>query len=165
MISGSSQKIQGEAFLDKEGFLHGWCWDPANPTVRLQVEILRDGTRVRRISAARFREDLREGGVGDGYHSFAVMLPGAVRGKNFPGHASLREVSTGLVFWQINALNLAPYSWLDKGVHSISEKMRRLSEEHETARRWQKASTTALGLQALAERLKKFSGKIECLDD
>ena len=55
--------------------LEGWCWCPARPGERLGVDILLDGMLVASTTAALFRRDLAQSGVGDGRHGFAVQIP------------------------------------------------------------------------------------------
>lgn len=54
---------------------HGWARLPDEPERRVVVEIV-DGDRVvGRGVAQRYREDLRDAGIGDGGHGFRIALP------------------------------------------------------------------------------------------
>ncbi len=93
-------EILGEATLDRDGVLHGWCWSPRRPTARLTLEFLVDNVVVATAVASRFREDVRNRNFGDGYHGFNVPLTKQLSGATPPRMVAAREVETGRVFWQ-----------------------------------------------------------------
>jgi hypothetical protein len=90
----------GEATLDRDGVLHGWCWSPRRPTARLALEFLVDNAVVATTTASRFREDVRNRHFGDGYHGFNVALTKQLSGATPPRMVAAREAETGRVFWQ-----------------------------------------------------------------
>ncbi|WP_234732281.1 hypothetical protein [Acidocella facilis] len=103
------QGLYGEAHCDADWVLHGWCWNPATPSVRLTAELTIRGVMVRSVLASRFREDLRDRGVGDGYYAFNIIIPQEARPAAAGGggmHAALSIADANHIFWQINALKL-----------------------------------------------------------
>jgi hypothetical protein len=93
-------EILGEATLDRDGVLHGWCWNPRLPTARLAVEFLVDNVVVATTTASRFREDVRNRNFGDGYHGFNIALTKQLSGPTPPRMVAAREAETSRVFWQ-----------------------------------------------------------------
>jgi glycosyltransferase involved in cell wall biosynthesis len=61
--------------VTRDGFVSGWAWDPARPRHRVRLEILIDGAPVGSTTAATWRADLQQAGIGDGAHGFAYVLP------------------------------------------------------------------------------------------
>jgi len=91
---------QGEAVLDADGVLHGWCWLPARPRERQVVEVLVNDRIAAEILATRFREDLVTRGVGDGYHGFVVPLTKSLAQAGAGCVISARHLASGAVFWR-----------------------------------------------------------------
>ncbi len=58
--------------------LCGWAWRPDEPAARVAVTATVDGVPVAESVAALHRPDLEAAGIGDGIHSFALLLPEAV---------------------------------------------------------------------------------------
>lgn len=52
----------------------GWAWDRTAPGCALEIEIQVDGRAVGTTKADRFRQDLKDGRIGDGCHAFQVFL-------------------------------------------------------------------------------------------
>jgi SAM-dependent methyltransferase len=50
--------------------IRGWAFDAARPTEAVMVEILLDNMPVGKMKANLYREDLKERGVGNGFHAF-----------------------------------------------------------------------------------------------
>jgi SAM-dependent methyltransferase len=48
----------------------GWAWDSEHPEARLEVEILRQGMPLARITANAYRAELSESELGDGAHAY-----------------------------------------------------------------------------------------------
>ncbi|MCK2111302.1 tetratricopeptide repeat protein [Pseudomonas juntendi] len=71
-----TKKLQIVGHLDyvDNGVAYGWALDPSNPRERVTVEILCDGKVVGHGIADGYREDLKDAGVGDGYHLFQIKL-------------------------------------------------------------------------------------------
>ena len=57
-----------------DGTLLGWAWTPDDPNARLQVELVLDGTPGGCFLADVLRPDLRDAGMGDGRHGFAIPI-------------------------------------------------------------------------------------------
>lgn len=76
MPKETTKKLQIVGHFDyvDEGFAYGWALDPKNPLDRVTVEILCNGNVVGRGKANGYRQDLKEAGVGDGYHLFQIKL-------------------------------------------------------------------------------------------
>ncbi|WP_298285536.1 hypothetical protein [Acidocella sp.] len=145
----------GEAHLDLEGVLHGWCWNPSLPRARLTVELIVEGQSSRTVVASRFREDLRERGIGDGYHAFNLPLPPAVLvdGK----YAALRAAGTKTIFWQINALKLKANPLLASGIATLRQHVAEAADAVGDLGRTRKAAATALALRAMAKHLREMA--------
>ena len=72
---GTSPVFQG--FLDAAGcgIITGWAWDATQPNAAINIDIL-DGTfLVATIQANLYREDIRNAGIGDGFHGFSFTTP------------------------------------------------------------------------------------------
>jgi hypothetical protein len=92
--------VSGEASLDTDGLLHGWCWCTARPGERRVVEIMINDRVASAIVASRFRDDLRERNIGDGYHGFAVALTNSLTLADPGCVLSLRDRASGEIFWR-----------------------------------------------------------------
>jgi hypothetical protein len=60
--------------IDTQG-ITGWAWDKDRPNTPVNVLILDHETLVTSVYANRFRQDLVDGGKGDGNHGFYCDLP------------------------------------------------------------------------------------------
>ncbi len=89
----------GEVQVDPDGVISGWCFSPARPEARLTVEILINETLATTVVASRFLEELRNRGIGDGYHGFSVTLTRQLNRMGHTGIVSLREQESGYTFW------------------------------------------------------------------
>jgi autotransporter passenger strand-loop-strand repeat protein len=69
-------------FIDQPGpgTITGWAQCETQPEEPVCLDIFLGGTRIARILANRYREDLRRAGLGSGNHSFAFTLPAGVSG-------------------------------------------------------------------------------------
>ncbi|MDE8347767.1 MAG: hypothetical protein POH28_16575, partial [Acidocella sp.] len=95
----TAMTVLGEAGIDDDGIVSGWCWSPERPGARLTVEIFVNGEMVAMPVAERFRGDLHDRGIGDGYHGFWVAITTRVQGGG--GFVvSARERRSGVCFWQ-----------------------------------------------------------------
>jgi hypothetical protein len=92
--------VEGEVQLGADGVLQGWCWNPKRPAERLVLEILIDDNVVSTFVASRFREDLRERGISDGYYGFIATLPKSLLDAGHKFVISARERASGCCFWQ-----------------------------------------------------------------
>ena len=52
--------------------ISGWVWDARRPDTPIDIEILDDDAVVLRMSADRYRSDLVDVGIGNGWHGFSV---------------------------------------------------------------------------------------------
>src|SRR5215204_2390629 len=57
-----------------DGMLVGWAWKPQDPSAHLEIELFVDGADDTRFLADTFRPDLRDIGMGDGRHGFAIPI-------------------------------------------------------------------------------------------
>jgi len=89
----------GEVQVDPDGVISGWCFSPARPDERLTVEILINETVAATVVASRFLEELRNRGIGDGYHGFSVTLTRQLNRMGHSGIVSVREQETQYCFW------------------------------------------------------------------
>ncbi len=58
--------------------IRGWTWNPDRPDEPLDVEILDGDEVILRIRADQLRVDLRDAGMGNGYHGFVIRNIGAI---------------------------------------------------------------------------------------
>jgi hypothetical protein len=91
---------QGEAVLDADGVLHGWCWVSSRPRERQVVEVLVNDRIAAEIVATRFRDDLGARGIGDGYHGFVVPLTKSLAQAGPGCVVSARHQASGAIFWR-----------------------------------------------------------------
>lgn len=75
VISPASVNIQGRVDAFEGARILGWAWNSEQPTERLTIEAVLDGTVVATATADRTRIDLRRNGIGDGSHAFDLELP------------------------------------------------------------------------------------------
>lgn len=92
--------VSGEAILDADGFLHGWCWCAGRPLDRRVVEIILNDRLASATVASRYRDDLRERNIGDGYHGFAVALTSSLTLADPGCVISIRDRASGQIFWR-----------------------------------------------------------------
>lgn len=91
--------IVGEAALDADGVLHGWCWDAQRPQDRLLLDVSINNEVVASVIASRFREDVRDRKFGDGYHGFHLILTKLLELPGGCAQISLHERRSGYSFW------------------------------------------------------------------
>jgi hypothetical protein len=89
----------GEAQVDPDGVISGWCYCPARPTERVSVEILINDSLATTVVASRFLEDLRSRGIGDGYYGFSVTLTRQLNRMGSTGIVRVREKDSQFCFW------------------------------------------------------------------
>jgi hypothetical protein len=80
--------------------LEGWCWSPARPSERLVAEITINGKVASAIVAASLSVELRDRGIGDGYHAFSVSLPAPPQGSGVVV-IEARERTTQILFGRV----------------------------------------------------------------
>jgi hypothetical protein len=159
LIPPNGVGIIGEAHYDDGGFLHGWCWNSAMPEARLQVELLMRDAVIRRLVASRFREDLRERGVGDGYHGFSVALPPEVWASHEGVYASAQVAGTAKIFWQVNAHNFDGDEDLNTALQQAGSRLRSCAGTLGQLKRESRTDCVAWGLKELAARLHMAAGR------
>jgi hypothetical protein len=57
----------------------GWAWNTTQPNASIDVEIYDNDLLLGHVSADQFRQDLADGGKGNGAHAFAYTLPSGVK--------------------------------------------------------------------------------------
>ena len=69
-----------EGFIDviRPTALNGWAWIPEHPEVKVKLEVVSNGVVVGFTTADKYREDLKERGLGDGHHAFEWLFESAV---------------------------------------------------------------------------------------
>ena len=72
-------KFEGSLDKVEVGSVGGWAWDGSRPEAPIQVEIYDEKTLLATITAAEFREDLKNAGKGDGKHAFNYALAATLR--------------------------------------------------------------------------------------
>lgn len=55
--------------------IQGWAWDEERPRVRLRIIARDDANLVGSAQADKYREDLKNAGIGDGCHGFELFIP------------------------------------------------------------------------------------------
>jgi len=71
----TDSKFQGCLDGIRNGVLRGWVWDPSRPHVQVALELLDGTARLASAEASEYRADLKQAGIGDGRHAFAIHLP------------------------------------------------------------------------------------------
>jgi len=61
------------------GYVTGWAWNPAQPSVTLFVDLYENSRLLETLVADAFRQDLLQNGVGKGYHGFSYPIPPALQ--------------------------------------------------------------------------------------
>lgn len=74
-----ARRLQGNLDdLSADGRVSGWCWNPSDAAERVDLVVLIDGFEVGRTTAAGYRPDLEQAGIGDGRHGFSYFIPAPV---------------------------------------------------------------------------------------
>ena len=66
--------IHGHHDVGSRDRITGWAHDRRAPGRRVPIVVLCNGAVLARVTADRYRADLEQAGIGDGYHSFEVVL-------------------------------------------------------------------------------------------
>ena len=72
----------------------GWIWDRNQPNTSVNVEIYEGETRLATVPANQFRQDLLDGGIGNGNHSFVYTVPDRLKDGR-PHSIEVRASETG----------------------------------------------------------------------
>jgi glycosyltransferase involved in cell wall biosynthesis len=67
--------FRGNLDLVRHTRIAGWALDPASPDTPVGLVVLANGAVIGRVLANHYRGDLKEAGIGDGYHGFDLVLP------------------------------------------------------------------------------------------
>jgi autotransporter passenger strand-loop-strand repeat protein len=59
-------------------WIAGWAQDSADPDAPVALQILDNGVPITRVLANAYRADLAEAGIGNGWHSLDVIIPGGL---------------------------------------------------------------------------------------
>src|SRR5579872_3391401 len=87
--------------------ISGWAWDSAQPSSRLQIDLYDGsvhGQPFATVSAANYRRDLQQVGIGDGAYGFYLPTPASL--KDGRTHAIIATVSGSHNAIQIGANTL-----------------------------------------------------------
>jgi autotransporter-associated beta strand protein len=71
-------RLRGRVDLVTHDRITGWAFDPASPQSAVAVVVLANGVEIAHLIADRYRPDLERAGIGDGCHSFDLMMPGGL---------------------------------------------------------------------------------------
>ncbi len=75
--------------------VEGWAWSPTQPNAAFEVEIYDGSTLLGIAKADRFRGDLLQAGIGNGYHSFRFNF-GSTLGDGSPHSIGVRIAGTAI---------------------------------------------------------------------
>ena len=79
ILAGKVPKYQG-VFESVSCFsVKGWAWDASQPNTPISVDIYEGSQKLATVRANQFRQDLLNGGVGNGQHGFTFNLPTSLR--------------------------------------------------------------------------------------
>jgi len=81
MIFAPAGTLQGSQDATNGEFVAGWAWNSAHPGIPLHVEVYDGDTLLTTVEANCFRPDLRDAGIGNGYHAFVCGLTGYIRDR------------------------------------------------------------------------------------
>lgn len=62
----------------RDGLISGWAWDPDHSTDYLAVDIISDGELLGKVIAGQYRQDLKDAGIGGGWHAYTYSLPPSI---------------------------------------------------------------------------------------
>jgi hypothetical protein len=150
--------ILGEAVLDQDGVLHGWCFSPDEPGRRRTVEILIDEDVAATVIASRFREDLRNGQFGDGYCGFMLSLATPIAQAPQAAMLRARDLISGICFWQKRLGDYAVPAVFDERVEQVRASLRQRATSPAFLGGASRATALASGLGMLGEQLAARGG-------
>jgi hypothetical protein len=122
--------IRGKLEGASAGVLRGWAWDTAAPELRLNLQILIDGTVVGHVVADRLRKDLEHAGIGSGAHGFEYLLSAKFRDGDT--HRISLRLADDLNDTTIPAIVAA----LESGAHTIDGRVEGLKGRHINGWAW-----------------------------
>lgn len=93
--------IHGRLSRLPDGKLEGWCYCATDLSARRIVALTLDDLPLISVVAAKFRADLFERRVGDGYYGFTVSAPDLGFERGIPRLLEARDQATGVLFGRI----------------------------------------------------------------
>ncbi len=73
-----ASRLSGLLEVAERGRIAGWAWDPGAPATPLTLRILDNEVAIAEVVADAYRGDLEHTGIGDGRHSFELIVPGGL---------------------------------------------------------------------------------------
>jgi len=67
--------LRGFLELVRRDLIEGWAMDEQFPDAPVVLRILDNGVTIAQVTADRYRADLEQAGIGDGRHSFSLIVP------------------------------------------------------------------------------------------
>jgi glycosyltransferase involved in cell wall biosynthesis len=92
---GLQQTLTGLIEYATPAAIKGWAWDSDNPTKRVHLELVEEGSRLATAVADVERVDLADIGIGDGRHGFVIELEPGLIPDGQPHVLDLRCSETG----------------------------------------------------------------------
>ena len=74
----TNQGMQGHVDSVTRDRIEGWAWDSAEAEAAVLLRVYDNGIAIGEVTADRFREGLRNAGVGNGRHAFSWTIPGGL---------------------------------------------------------------------------------------
>src|SRR6266851_6505359 len=74
LAASSDHLLQGYIDEASRSRITGWVWNPQQPDSPITLDLADGDTRLAKVMANQYRSDLRQAGIGDGRHAFAVPL-------------------------------------------------------------------------------------------
>jgi hypothetical protein len=108
-LESGAHTIDGRVEGLKGRHINGWAWDRLNPQKRLDILVESEGATIGKITADRYRSDLRQAGIGSGHYSFKFSLDATTRPVP-PGASLIFRATTDEDYsdHEIGALTLPP---------------------------------------------------------
>jgi tetratricopeptide (TPR) repeat protein len=78
-LESGAHTIDGRIEGLKGRHINGWAWDRLNPQKRLEILVESEGATIGKVTADRYRSDLRQAGIGNGHYSFKFSLDATTR--------------------------------------------------------------------------------------
>jgi GT2 family glycosyltransferase len=111
-----ASKLRGKFERIRGGLAEGWAFDGAQPDSRLTVELWLGPKLLCVVTADAERDDLKDAGIGDGRHSFAIRLP-RLAPQDEPADITARIAGADFILGTLSA-DIA-----DKGLHAVIEQV------------------------------------------
>ncbi len=120
-LESGAHTIDGRVEGLKGRHINGWAWDRLNPQKRLEILVESDGVTIGKLVADRYRNDLRQAGIGNGHYSFRFSLDATTR-PVLPGANLIFRATTDEDYGdhEIGALTL-PADWTEVAQSTLIE--------------------------------------------